>query len=55
MTETNITRKILGTWKLAKWQVELTDGRVSYPFGTSPVGYLNYGEEGYMSVMLKLA
>jgi hypothetical protein len=38
-----------GTWKLLSYEI-LTEGRVTYPYGKNPVGYIIYAEDGYMSV-----
>jgi hypothetical protein len=38
----------VGTWKLAGVQSVRTDGTVTQPFGTAPLGYLTYTADGHM-------
>jgi hypothetical protein len=42
--------RFVGMWRLLSLELRTSDGRVSYPFGQDPVGYIMYSEEGYMSV-----
>lgn len=44
--------KFVGTWKLRSFEVKLPDGSVEYPYGKSPVGYLVYSLDGYMSAVI---
>ncbi|UII23299.1 lipocalin-like domain-containing protein [Fulvivirga ligni] len=49
-TVNNLTKKIVGTWKLVSWYYQDEDGnRVDY-FGRNPQGILIYDNAGYMSV-----
>ena len=41
---------LVGTWALETWELVDQYGAVDHPFGTKPVGYIMYGQEGYMSV-----
>ncbi|HEX6509132.1 MAG TPA: lipocalin-like domain-containing protein [Chloroflexota bacterium] len=40
----------VGTWRLVSCIWEGPDGRITYPYGRSPVGYLIYTDDGYMAV-----
>lgn len=42
---------VVGGWALAEWSIS-TNGRVSHPFGESPVGILAYTEDDCMSAQL---
>ncbi|MFZ9086188.1 MAG: lipocalin-like domain-containing protein [Steroidobacteraceae bacterium] len=42
-------RALVGTWRLASWQVTYPDGRITRPFGTRPQGRLLYTPDGGMS------
>ena len=42
----------VGTWKLISWENTDRDGTVTYPYGSNPVGYILYTEDGYMAVQL---
>ena len=44
---------LIGTWRLVSWENRsVVDGRVSYPLGKDAVGYIMYGQCGYMSVAI---
>ena len=43
---------LVGTWQLVSFEVQQSDGEVSYPFGQDATGVITYGENGYMSVHL---
>ncbi len=43
---------LVGTWKLVSCEVKRGDGRVSYPYGRNPRGYILYDEAGFMSVAI---
>ncbi|HEX2182113.1 MAG TPA: lipocalin-like domain-containing protein [Rubrobacteraceae bacterium] len=43
---------LVGTWRLVSWENRSVDGEVSYPLGTDAVGYIMYGQDGYMSVAI---
>ena len=40
----------IGTWRLVSCRWVDDDGRVTYPYGRSPVGYLIYTNTGHMAV-----
>ena len=40
---------LIGTWKLVSWVNTEPDGKMVYPYGRNPVGYLIYTGDGYMS------
>jgi hypothetical protein len=40
----------VGTWRLVSCRWIDDDGRVTYPYGRSPVGYLIYTDTGHMGV-----
>jgi hypothetical protein len=40
----------VGTWRLVSCTWTDTEGRVSYPYGQDPQGYLIYTDEGHMAV-----
>lgn len=46
---------LVGTWKLVSFEVRGPDGRVHYPLGQDPVGYIGYGEDGHMHVAMMKA
>ncbi len=44
---------LIGTWRLLSWENRsVVDGQVSYPLGKDAVGYIMYGQDGYMSVAI---
>ena len=44
---------LVGTWRLVSWENrDVVDGRLDYPLGRDAVGYIMYGEDGYMSVAI---
>ena len=43
---------LLGYWKLLSWEVRRSDGLVTYPFGSNPLGLLIYGENDLMAAQL---
>jgi hypothetical protein len=50
---TMTSNPLIGTWRLVPWETRsLADGRVSYPLGKDAVGYIMYGQDGYMSVSI---
>jgi hypothetical protein len=50
---TMASNPLVGTWRLVSWENRsVVDGRVSYPLGEAAVGYLLYGDDGYMSVSI---
>lgn len=44
--------QIVGTWALADFVVEVSDGRRFHPFGEGARGRILYGEDGFMSAIL---
>lgn len=42
--------KFIGTWRLVSCRWVDDDGRVTYPYGRTPVGYLIYTDTGHMAV-----
>ena len=49
------TNPLVGTWKLVSFEVKGPDGRVHYPLGAEPVGYIAYSEDGRMHVAMMKA
>jgi len=47
-----VKNPLVGTWKLISCEVHRSDGRVSYPYGKTPSGYILYDDAGYMSVAI---
>jgi hypothetical protein len=43
---------LVGTWRLISWENRTADGRISYPVGTDPLGYIVYSEDGYVFVAI---
>ena len=44
---------LIGTWRFVSWKNRsLPDGEVSHPLGKDAVGYIMYGQDGYMSVAI---
>lgn len=44
--------RFIGTWKLVSWESSDTEGNISYPFGKEIIGYIMYGADGFMSVVI---
>lgn len=42
----------VGTWALADWRIEYSDGGVTRPFGDAPQGYIIYAGDGVMSASI---
>ena len=42
----------VGTWQLVSLTTEWPGGRVTTPWGSSPIGHLSYGADGRMSAQL---
>lgn len=40
----------VGTWRLVSYRWIDDDGRVTFPYGHAPVGYLIYTDDGHMAV-----
>ena len=50
---TMASNPLVGTWRLVSWENRsVVDGEVSYPLGEDAVGYIMYGQDGYMSVAI---
>lgn len=47
-----IGEQLLGTWRLASYYTEGTDGSVVYPMGRDARGFIMYLPDGYMSANL---
>ena len=47
--------ELVGTWRLASFELRKSDGQISYPFGQDAVGYIIYTADGYMSVAMMTA
>jgi hypothetical protein len=44
---------LIGTWRLVSWENRgVVGGEVSYPLGKDAVGYIMYGQDGYMFVAI---
>ncbi len=39
---------LLGRWSLKSWYQDYDDGRVIYPFGENPKGFIDYQPSGHM-------
>jgi hypothetical protein len=51
--EAMASNPLVGTWRLVSWENRsAVDGRVSYPLGRDVVGYIMYGDDGYVSVAI---
>jgi hypothetical protein len=49
-----IHEKLLGTWTLAAYvETEIDSGSVHHPLGESPLGFIMYTADGYMSAQLQ--
>ena len=42
----------IGTWRLVSFEVHSNEGKVYYPWGEHPAGYIMYNDDGYMSVSM---
>ena len=47
-----VSRALVGSWRLASFEVITSAGETSYPFGQDASGLLVYGPEGRMSVQI---
>ena len=43
---------LIGTWRLISYESRTENGKVSYPLGQDPSGFILYSEDGYMSVTM---
>jgi hypothetical protein len=53
--ETVETNSFVGTWRLVSMESSGSGGEVSYPMGRDAIGYICYGEDGYMTVTITAA
>jgi hypothetical protein len=44
--------EVVGTWRLKRWETQTAEGRVDYPLGLAPTGYLCYTPDGYVFVAM---
>ena len=47
-----LTNELVGTWRLVQYFDTDASGKVTYPFGEKPIGYLVYDLTGHMSAQL---
>jgi len=43
---------LVGVWQLESFELRSSDGQRTYPMGSDAKGYINYTEEGFMSVAI---
>ena len=43
-------KDFIGTWRLRSYEVRWSSGRVTYPFGEKPEGWLTYTADGFIAV-----
>lgn len=48
----DITKRIVGTWRLVRSISIDSNGKKEYPFGEDAIGYINYGDTGVMAVQI---
>src|SRR6185369_4584180 len=48
----NITKLIIGTWRLVHSISINSDGKKEYPFGEDAIGYIHYSDTGIMAVQI---
>ena len=48
----NITKLIIGTWRLVHSISINPDGKKEYPFGEDAIGYIHYSDTGIMAVQI---
>jgi hypothetical protein len=46
---------LIGGWACHRWTISYEDGRVTEPFGTSPVGFILYTADGFMAATIMKA
>ena len=51
-TSSQDARGLIGTWELREFSRRTTDGRISAPWGSHPVGQITYGAEGRVTAVL---
>ena len=52
MTAPLRSRALVGSWRLLTWENRAADGRLTYPMGRNPLGYLIYTADGRFSVTI---
>ncbi|MEA5621831.1 lipocalin-like domain-containing protein [Nostoc sp. UHCC 0251] len=52
MINTKVKNQLVGTWRLLSYEIQDTEGQVSYPYGQDAIGYLVYTHDGFMSATL---
>src|SRR5215469_17544278 len=45
--------RFIGTWRLVSFETRTDDGTVSYPYGPDARGYILYGADGFMAVVIQ--
>lgn len=50
--EARAASRLVGAWRLRSCVARADSGEVSYPYGTSPAGYITYSASGYMAVSI---
>jgi hypothetical protein len=48
----NVSQRLMGSWRLLRWEIREAGGAISYPLGEDAVGQLTYNTEGRMSAQL---
>ncbi|MGI8854897.1 MAG: lipocalin-like domain-containing protein [Thermomicrobiales bacterium] len=43
---------LIGTWRLASYQCKDANGQTTFPLGERPSGFMIYGSQGYMSLVV---
>ena len=51
-TAGDLTDRLVGTWRLARFVDTAANGKVTYPFGEHPSGYFVYDPTGHLSVQI---
>jgi hypothetical protein len=48
----DVQQRLIGTWRLVRWEVRLEDGSMTCPLGEDAVGQIQYSADGRMSAQL---
>jgi hypothetical protein len=48
----DIRRRLIGTWRLARWEARDRNGSITFPLGEDAIGQVHYSEDGGMSAQL---
>jgi hypothetical protein len=51
-TRENIRLRLVGAWRLVRWEVRDQNGSLSFPLGHDAVGQIQYSEDGRVSAQL---